>query len=100
MYWAVQGMASELSTGVLLMKYIKRSHRDVSMLVIGQKGSFMKKARGRITFTCLDGNLVKEAISKSISTGEPQKINMVSEGVDQDNNTVSKFEYQWSIKVK
>ena len=38
-FWAIQGMASELSTGALLMYYIKKSGRKFSMLVINKKRS-------------------------------------------------------------
>ena len=58
MFWAVQGMAAELSTGAMVMSTIKASNRKVSMLVANNNASFSKKARGRITFTCNDGNLI------------------------------------------
>ena len=52
MFWAVQGMAAELATGVLVMKAIKEHNRKVSMLVLNNRANFSKKARGRITFSC------------------------------------------------
>ena len=71
MFWAVQGMAAELSTGALVMAKIKESNKNISMLVANNKGTFSKKARGRITFTCNDGIIVDEAILKTISSGLP-----------------------------
>ena len=44
MFWAVQGMASELTTGILVMKQIADSGKKISMLVTRQKGEFYKKA--------------------------------------------------------
>ncbi|MCB0473669.1 MAG: thioesterase, partial [Flavobacteriaceae bacterium] len=55
LYWAVQGMTSELATGILVMKEIAESGKKISMLVINQKGSFSKKATGKIRFICEDG---------------------------------------------
>ena len=55
-YWAVQGMASELTTGVLVMKHIDNSGKKISMLVTHQTADFYKKAKGKITFSCKDGN--------------------------------------------
>ena len=52
LFWAVQGMAAELTTGVLLMKEIQSSNQKISMLVINNKANFSKKARGQITFSC------------------------------------------------
>jgi len=100
LYWATQGMASELATGILVMKGIQDSGKKVSMLVRHQQGTFTKKAIGRINFICKDGHLIDEAIQKSIETGEGQTVTMVSEGFDQQGDSVSKFEYTWGLKVK
>ncbi len=100
LYWATQGMASELATGVLVMKGIQDSGKKVSMLVRHQQGTFTKKAVGRINFICKDGHLIDEAIKKSIETGEGQTVTMISEGFDQQGDSVSKFEYTWGLKVK
>ena len=100
LYWAVQGMASELVTGILVMKRIDESSEKISMLVTKQNGTFAKKATGRINFICNDGTKIKEAIDKAITTGEGQSLIMIAEGFDEDNESVSKFEYEWSIKVK
>jgi hypothetical protein len=100
LYWAVQGMASELVTGILVMKRIDESGKSISMLVINQSGTFTKKATGRINFICNDGDRVKQAIDQTIETGEGQNLIMMAEGFDEDNESVSKFEYEWSPKVK
>lgn len=100
LFWAVQGIASELSTGVLVMREIAASGKKISMLVTNMSGSFTKKATGKILFVCKDGDKIKEAIQKSIETGEGQSFLMVSEGLNEEGISVSKFEYQWSIKVK
>ncbi|MBJ2175389.1 DUF4442 domain-containing protein [Aureibaculum sp. A20] len=100
LYWATQGMASELATGILVMKQIDESGKKISMLVTKQTGTFTKKATGRINFICKDGGLVKTAIDKTIATNEGVTLTMVAEGIDEQGDSVSKFEYEWSIKVK
>jgi len=100
LYWATQGMASELATGVLVTKKIQESGKKISMLVREQKGVFTKKAVGRINFICKDGHLIDHAIQKSIETGEGQIVTMQAEGFDKQGDSVSKFEYTWGIKVK
>ena len=100
MFWAVQGMAAELSTGALVMAKIKESNKNISMLVANNKGTFSKKARGRITFTCNDGIIVDEAILKTISSGEGQTVWTKSEGKDTTGDVVSVFEFEWTLKVK
>ena len=100
MFWAAQGMAAEMSTGVLVMQEIERSKRKVSKLVTHQEGDFFKKATGIIIFTCNGGNEIREAIEKSVKTGEGQVITLISEGVNEDGVVVSIFQFQWSLKVK
>jgi hypothetical protein len=100
MYWATQGMASELATGVLMMQNVYALSEKFSMLVVGQKGEFFKKATGKIIFDCIDDGRINESIQKSIATGEGQKIVLTSKGIDETGTVVSSFEYQWSIKIK
>jgi len=100
MFWAAQGMAAEMSTGVLVMQAIENSKKKVSMLVTHQDGNFFKKATGKIVFTCNNGNEIKDAIEKSAETKEGHVVNLVAEGVNSDGVVVSNFTFQWSLKVK
>lgn len=100
LYWAVQGMASEFASGILVMQEIRNSKKNISMLVTHQEGRFTKKAKGKILFTCNDGNLIRETIQKSIETKEGQIIHLKTEGVDEEGDVVSQFIYEWSIKAK
>ncbi|PHS53855.1 MAG: thioesterase [Lutibacter sp.] len=100
MYFAVQSMAAELTTGAMVIKKITKTGRKVSMLVITHKGSFTKKAVGLITFTCNDGNLIDEALKRTIETGEGQTVIMKSVGVNEQGEQVSVYEFEWSLKLK
>ncbi|MEE9407961.1 MAG: DUF4442 domain-containing protein [Polaribacter sp.] len=100
MFWAAQGMAAEMPTGILVMKAIDDSKRKVSMLVTHQEADFFKKAIGRIHFSCTGGNEIRVAIQKSIKTGEGQVIVLISEGKNKDGVVVSRFQFHWSLRVK
>lgn len=100
MFWAVQGMAAELSTGAMVMAKIKANNQKISMLVANNKATFSKKAKGRITFICNDGTLISDAIQKAITTGEGQTCLMKSEGKDSLGDVVSVFEFEWTVKIK
>ena len=100
MFWAVQGMAAELTTGALMMMKIKASGKRISMLVANNNATFTKKAVGRITFTCNEGHLIDEAIAKAVETGEGQTVWMRSVGVNSEGVEVSTFNFEWTIKVK
>ncbi|MEP0212461.1 MAG: DUF4442 domain-containing protein, partial [Cellulophaga sp.] len=62
MFWAVQGMAAEYATGIMVIDQIEKSGKKISMLVASNNATFTKKATGRITFTCEDGHLIEDAI--------------------------------------
>jgi len=100
MFWAVQGMAAELTTGALVLMKIRASGKRVSMLVSNNNANFSKKATGRITFACNDGHLIDEALKNAIATGEGQTIWMKSTGTNEDGVVVSTFNFEWSLKVK
>lgn len=100
MYFAVQAMAAELSTGALVMNRIQASGKKISMLVAQNKSSFSKKATGKIRFTCYDGNKVTEALDKTIESGEGQTFWMKSVGINEEGVEVSVFEFEWTVKLK
>lgn len=100
MFWAVQGMAAELTTGILVTKHVAESGKRISMLVTQQQGNFYKKATGRITFSCKDGENIKNAIRKAIDTKEGQVFSLNSKGFNENGVEVSSFTFEWSVKVK
>ena len=100
MFWAVQGMAAEFSTGFLCMDKVQKSGKKISMLVLEQNGKFTKKAVGEITFVCDEGNKIDEVIQKAIETKEGQTIRLFSRGYDEKNDMVAEFWFLWTFKVK
>jgi len=100
LYFAVQAMAAELSTGALVLSRIKIHNRNLSILVANITANFSKKAKGRISFTCLDGASIEKHIMKAIETAEGQTFWMHSKGVDEQGDVVSNFKFEWTIKLK
>ncbi len=100
MYFAVQAMAAELSTGALVISQIKNSKKNISMLVANNNSNFTKKATGRIQFTCNDGHLINNAIQATIATGEGQTFWMKSIGTNEKGEQVSEMNFEWSIRLK
>ena len=99
-FWAVQGMAAELSTAVFLMSTIKKSKKPISMLVLKNQAIFKKKAKGLVKFNCLQGEEANTAVEKAISSGAPVSISLKSLGTDSTGDIVSEFEFEWSLKSK
>lgn len=100
MFWAVQGMAAEFSTGILCIDKIQKSHHKFSMLVVGLQANFTKKAVGKIIFTCEQGAELDEILQKAIKTKEGQILKMRSIGIDEKGDQVAEFFFTWSFKVK
>jgi hypothetical protein len=100
MYFAVQAMAAELSTGAIVMKEINESGKKISMLVQENSSSFYKKAKGKITFTCEDVPLVKTNIQKCLNNPEGEKFWMTSVAKNANGDMVSEFKFQWTVRKK
>lgn len=100
MYFAVQAMAAELSTGAIVMKEISESGEKISMLVQENSSSFHKKAKGKITFSCEDVDLVKINIKKCLTDLEGQKFWMTSTAKNEADEIVSEFKFQWTVRKK
>lgn len=100
MFWAVQGMAAELSTGAMVINHIQKSGKKISMLVANNKCNFSKKATGRITFVCTDGALAERGINDAIATGEGQTFWMKSIGTNENGEQVSEMDFEWSVRAK
>jgi len=100
MFWAAQGMAAELTTALMITDKIKKSGYDISMLLISNSSNYFKKATGTIIFNCSQGNKIDEMINKLISSNTSQTITLSSTGINQNNITVSKFIFEWSLKIR
>jgi hypothetical protein len=100
MFWAVQGMAAELTTGALVMQKIKQSGKSISMLVANNNATFLKKARGRVTFECHQGHELSSVIDEAITSGKGQTLWMQAKGVNEEGIEVSSFNFEWTLKLK
>ena len=99
-FWAAQGMAAEFATGVLLMREIELSNKNISMLLVDVEGKFTKKAIGKISFKCDKGLMIKEKVDSLNSHKTKNTMWIDSIGVDESGQEVSKFRFNWSILLK
>ena len=99
-YFACLGMAAELSSGVIAMMYVQDASPGVSMLVTNMKASFVKKAKGRILFSCGDGRKIADAFTETQSSGEGVTVEVHSKGTDESGEIVAEFWITWSFKKK
>ena len=71
---------------------------NISMLVTSNSSKFLKKATGRITFSCDQGFDVKKVFDELDKENSTSKILLFSKGIDEAGDIVSEFEFEWSLK--
>ena len=99
MYWAVQGMGAELATGAAPFAMSRAMPEKLRMFVIDCKGTFTKRAKGRITFTCDGVAAARQAIEQSMATGEAIDCELRSVGKDASSDIVSEWVFKWNFRV-
>ncbi|KTS77418.1 hypothetical protein NS274_11665 [Pseudomonas oryzihabitans] len=100
MFWAVEGMAAEFSTGILADLHIRRSGSRYAMLVVAMNARFTKKAVGTVVFRCDQGEAIAAALRLARETGEPQTLELRSLGTDESGDQVAEFCFTWSFKAR
>jgi len=100
MFWAVEGMAAEFSTGMLTDLHIRRSGQRFAMLVVAMSASFTKKAVGTIVFRCDQGEAIAAALTLAQQTGAAQTVRLRSVGSDESGEQVAEFFFTWSLKAR
>jgi len=99
-YFACLSMAAEMSTGALAMAHLYKINPPVSMLVVKVESEYFKKATGRTSFVCEDGELFQKTIEETIATGEPKTLRAKSVGTNKEGEIVADFYITWSFKAK
>jgi hypothetical protein len=99
-YFACLSMAAEMSTGSLAMAHLYKRKPPVSMLVVKVESEYFKKATGRTSFLCEDGELFQKAIEESIATGEARIVRAKSVGTNKEGELIAEFYITWSFKAK
>ena len=99
-FWAVLGMAAEMSSGALLIMFTHKQKPSVAMIIVNCTGNFVKKATDITTFTCSDGQKIKEAVKTAIQKEEPQLIKCHMKGVNQAGEELANFTFTWSVKAR
>jgi len=100
MFWAIQGMAAELATAVLIMQAARNNKCTISMLVLNNKATFVKKAKGKIIFKCVSEGLIEQVFLKMQNAKEPQTLWLGATGIDEQGDVVSKFDFEWTLLLK
>jgi len=99
-YFAALSMAAEMSTGILVLSQTNDRPVAISTLVRKIEGDFTKKAVNITTFTCFDGQRIKELVDRAVDTGEAQEIELETIGLSEQGEEVARYKLTWGIKQK
>ena len=100
MYWAAQGMAAELATGVVPFAISRTTKRGIRMFVVGTEATFVKRAKGKIVFTCEDIAAARAAIEETLTTGEKIDRDLRAVGRGSDGDIVSEWVFKWNFRAR
>lgn len=100
MYWAAQGMAAEMATGVQGYILANAAPVPVRMILSGCEGSFSRMCKGRGSFVFDQGAAVEAAILQTLSSGETVSCSTDVVGFDPGGVEVSRWTFTWSFRAK
>lgn len=99
-FWAVLGMAAEMSSGAMVMLYTYRQKPSIATIITHQTATFVKKAVGTTTFVCEYGPQIEAAVRKTIATGEGVEVICPMTGYNDKGEVVAEFTFTWSMKAR
>ncbi len=96
-FWAVMGMAAELSTGSLV--YAWTSGSKVKFILTGMEAVFTKKLRGKSSYFCPAGPEVLRSLEKLEKPGDTISVILPVISKDQSGQVVAEFKFTWTLKL-
>ena len=99
-YFAVQSMAAELSTGALALLKAEGLNSDISFILVAFNARFLHKAKGRTIFICKDGEKLQKAVSKTRLSKKRVDQIVNATGYNKNGQIISEFEFTWSFCLK
>ena len=95
-FWAVMGMAAELSTGALIYAYA--SGTDVRFILVGVEAKYFKKAKGKSYYFCDAGLDVLRSFQEIVNMNEPGSLILPVTAKDQAGQVLATFIFQWQLR--
>ena len=95
-FWAVMGMAAELSTGALVYAYA--SGTDVKFILVGMEAKFFKKTKGKSYYFCDTGLDVSRSIELLVNTNDTSIVMLPVTAKDEAGQVLATFTFQWQLR--
>lgn len=98
MYFAVQAMAAEMSTGAPALVACRAADPPVRSLITGMTSEFIAQGTADVTFTCDQVGRLTAAVEEAAGLSQAVKIEVPVVGTMADGTVVSRFSFTWSFK--
>jgi hypothetical protein len=95
-FWAVMGMAAELSTGALVYAYASGS--DVRFILVGMEAEFFKKTKGKSYYFCDTGFDVLRSIELLVHPNDTSFVMLPVTAKDQAGQVLATFTFHWQLR--
>jgi acyl-coenzyme A thioesterase PaaI-like protein len=99
-FWAVLGMAAEMSSGALILLYTHGQKPSIATLVTATEARYHKKAVGRTRFICESGEAIAAAVAQTVATGQGVEVRCPMQGFNDQGELVAEFAFTWSLKAR
>ena len=92
--------AGELATGLLAFLPIAAEPHKVSMLCAEAEVQYIKKAVGKITYTCEDGTAILATVQKAKESDEGQTVRSTAIAKNERGEVVARLSFVWTFKAR
>jgi len=94
-FWAVMGMAAELSTGALVYVY---AVKGVKFILVGVEGTFFKKVKGKSYYFCQAGPEILRLTEQMQDAGDSGEVIMPVQVKDAGDQLLAEFSFRWQLR--
>jgi hypothetical protein len=95
-FWAVMGMAAELSTGALVFAYA--APLGFQFILTGMEAKFYKKVKGKSYYFCHAGSEVLRGLDNIWNTNDSCIVLLPVTARDADGQTLAEFVFEWQLR--
>jgi hypothetical protein len=95
-FWAVMGMAAELSTGALVYAFCQGS--GVRFILVGMEGQFFKKVKGKSYYFCQTGSEVLRILDQLSNPNETSEVILPVTARDEAGQLLAEFKFRWQLR--
>jgi hypothetical protein len=95
-FWAVMGMAAELSTGALVYAHLQES--GVRFILVGMEAQFFKKVKGKSYYFCQTGSEVLRSVGQIVNPNDSNVVIMPVTARNEDGQLLAEFSFRWQLR--